>query len=73
MKTVSVSQFKANPSADLKLVAAGHSLLLLERKKPIAILRPVEPEDDEEAFGQKLIAMGIASAPKNALARPFEE
>lgn len=63
MKTVSVSQFKANPSAYFKLVVAGHSVLLFERKKPIAILRPVEPGDDEEAYRQKLIAMGIASAP----------
>lgn len=68
MKTVSVSQFKANPSTYLKLVAAGHSVLLLEYRKPIAILRPIEPADDEDAFRRKLVQLGIASAPKKAKA-----
>lgn len=43
MKTVSVTELKRNPSKYLRFTAAGLKVLILERKKPIAILEPVSP------------------------------
>lgn len=61
MKTISVTQLKANPSAYLKLLESGQSILLLERKTPIAILEPAAPEDDEDAFRKRLVELGIVA------------
>lgn len=60
MKTFSVRQFKACPSRYFAFVQAGLKVLLLSRKKPIAILEPVTPEDDEDAYVKKLVKLGIA-------------
>lgn len=64
MKTVSVTEFKRNPSKYLRFSAAGLKVLILEQKKPIAILEPVKPSDDEVAHLKRLIGLGLATAPK---------
>jgi antitoxin (DNA-binding transcriptional repressor) of toxin-antitoxin stability system len=60
LKSASVTEFKRNPSKYLRFTAAGLRVLILERKKPIAILEPTKPEDDEAAFLKRLIAKGLA-------------
>lgn len=61
MKTVSVSELKANLSAVLERVARGETVLVSSRGKRIARIAPLRRADagsDEEALA-RLEAMGI--------------
>lgn len=44
MKTISVSQFKAHLSAELKSVNAGQPILVLEHNRPVAQVLPYSAE-----------------------------
>lgn len=44
MKTISVSALKAHLSGQLKEVKAGARIVVLEHKRPIAVLSPYESE-----------------------------
>jgi prevent-host-death family protein len=64
MKTVKISELKANLSANLRLVSSGEEVLVCDRNRPIARIVPVvahNPEYSERT--ERLIAKGILSAP----------
>jgi prevent-host-death family protein len=48
VKTVTVGEAKNELSALLRLVRRGESVLILNRKRPVARLDPVSPATDEE-------------------------
>lgn len=67
MKTTSVTRLKNHLSAQLKEVAAGETILITDRSKPIATLQPLAHGgggDDVSA----LCAWGIVSPPQKPLA-----
>jgi len=43
----------------VRAVKAGREVVLTERGKPIAVVRPLEADDPDEAWLSKLEAMGI--------------
>jgi antitoxin (DNA-binding transcriptional repressor) of toxin-antitoxin stability system len=64
VKTATVTEFKANPSKYLRYAQAGLTVMLLERKKPVALLRPIEPEDEtDDDVRRRLTDLGIARPP----------
>lgn len=44
MKTISVSALKAHLSAELRKVKAGEQIIVLEHRRPVALLQPYEKE-----------------------------
>jgi antitoxin (DNA-binding transcriptional repressor) of toxin-antitoxin stability system len=44
MQTISVSQLKAHLSAELRKVKSGAHVVVLEHRRPVAVLRPYEAE-----------------------------
>lgn len=66
MKSTSISHLKNHLSAHLKEVMAGEPVMITDRRKPIAILRPWEAEEtDAELAG--LIHQGIVHPPAQKL------
>jgi antitoxin (DNA-binding transcriptional repressor) of toxin-antitoxin stability system len=47
MKTISISALKTHLSAELKKVRSGESLVVMDRKTPVAL---IEPWRDEHGF-----------------------
>ena len=52
MKTVTIGEAKNELSALLRLVRRGQSVLILNRKRPVARLEPVAPASDDERFAE---------------------
>lgn len=46
-------------SKAIRAVKAGKEVILTERGKPIAVIKPLEPKEDQEAIIQRLEAEGI--------------
>ncbi len=69
MKTVSVSELKANPSRYLRLVQRGGEVQILVRGKPIARLVGLAPggSGDWKARRQRLIGDGVLRGGKGKL------
>lgn len=67
MKTTSVTELKNTLSAHLKRVKAGESLLVTDRRKPVAILKSLESGQASERLSG-LIAAGVVMPP----ARPLD-
>ena len=44
METISVSALKAHLSAELRRVKAGEELVVVEHRRPVAVLRPYDVE-----------------------------
>lgn len=44
METISVSALKAHLSAELRRVKAGEELVVVEHRRPVAVLRPYDAE-----------------------------
>jgi prevent-host-death family protein len=44
METISVSALKAHLSAELKKVKTGTRITILEHKRPVAVISPIEEE-----------------------------
>ena len=44
MKTISVSDLKTHLSAELRQVKAGEEIVVLEHRRPVAIVRPYHGE-----------------------------
>jgi antitoxin (DNA-binding transcriptional repressor) of toxin-antitoxin stability system len=44
MKTISVSNLKTHLSAELKLVENGITLIVLDHKRPVATLSPIQSD-----------------------------
>ena len=60
MKTVKISELKANLSAHLRHVSAGEEVLVCDRNRPIARIVPVV-QPGLMTRRERLIAKGIAS------------
>ncbi len=74
-KSVAVSDLKAHLSAYLRTVKRGESLMVTERGKPIATLRPSEVADEELASlaAAGLVRLGTGVVPEEFWALPFPE
>lgn len=66
MKTTSVTLLKNNLSAQLKEVATGETILITDRRKPIASLQPLAHGDVANDLSG-LCTRGIVSPPQKAL------
>jgi len=62
MKTVNISDLKAQLSAHIQLVRHGEEVLVCDRNKPVARIVPCQPEGDSEQE-QRLIARGVLTPP----------
>ena len=66
MKTASVTDLKNNLSARLRGVVAGESLIVTDRRKPVAIFQPLSGSlNDNRLAG--LVAAGVVRPPKARL------
>ncbi len=77
MQTVGIKDLKNRLSAYLLLPKAGKNLLITERGKPVAVIRPVEPKDlgngeSVEENLAKLAKMGLIKLPSLKRIKPFE-
>jgi len=66
MKTTSVTLLKNNLSAQLKEVASGETILITDRRKPVASLQPLAHGALADDWSG-LSARGIVSPPKKSL------
>ncbi len=58
-------------SQAMKAVKAGKEVVLTERGKPIAVIKPLKPVEDEQAVIQRLEAEGfLRSGPKSGKPMP---
>ena len=58
-------------SKAIKAVKAGKEVVLTERGKPIAVIKPLKPIEDEQAIVDRLEAEGILrSGPKSGKPMP---
>jgi prevent-host-death family protein len=62
MRTVNISDLKAQLSAHIQLVRDGEEVLVCDRNTPVARIVPYRPEDHSKAE-QRLIARGILRPP----------
>lgn len=44
MRTISIAELKAHLSAELKKVQAGDPVTVLDHKRPVAVVAPLEPK-----------------------------
>jgi prevent-host-death family protein len=58
MKTVKISELKANLSAHLRRVSAGEEVVVCDRNRPIARIVPLESSEYSER-ALRLIAKGV--------------
>ncbi|MBN9690156.1 MAG: type II toxin-antitoxin system Phd/YefM family antitoxin [Verrucomicrobia bacterium] len=66
MKVASVTDLKNGLSAYLKEVVSGETVLVMDRKKPVAVFQPITSEYGDERLAG-LVASGIVSAPAGRL------
>jgi prevent-host-death family protein len=69
MKTVKISELKANLSANLRLVSSGEEVLVCDRNRPIARIVPFETSEYSERE-QRLIAKGVLRPPTRPPGEP---
>jgi len=62
MKTVKISELKAQLSAHINLVRDGEEVLIFDRNKPVARIVPVRLEDRSQQE-QRLVARGVLVPP----------
>jgi len=62
MRTVNISDLKAQLSAHIRLVREGEEVLVCDRNKPVARIVPVRLEDQSERE-QRLVARGVLTPP----------
>jgi prevent-host-death family protein len=62
MRTVNISDLKAQLSAHIQLVREGEEVLVCDRNKPVARIVPVRLEDQSERE-QRLVARGVLTPP----------
>lgn len=56
MESIGVRELRQNASKYLRRVAAGESITVTDRGKPVAVLRP--PPDDQMSARDELVAAG---------------
>ncbi|PZR73603.1 MAG: toxin-antitoxin (TA) system antitoxin [Chthoniobacterales bacterium] len=73
MTTVSVTEAKNNLSKLLKKVRHGESVLILDRKVPVARLEPLAPgsKEADEAHIDELVRLGWAKRGTKKLPKDF--
>jgi len=71
LKRVSIAVLKAHLSRYLTAVKAGEEVVVTERGKPVARLRPVEPADRRSAHIEALVRAGLARPPLRSLPVDF--
>ena len=72
MATVGARELKTRLGRYLKLVRAGATLIVTDRGRPVAELRPIEPaRDDEQAVLEELVALGVCSRATADALQPF--
>ena len=62
MRTVNISDLKAQLSAHIQLVRDGEEVLVCDRNKPVARIVPCRLEDRSEQE-QRLVARGVLTPP----------
>lgn len=62
MKTVKISELKAQLSAHIQIVRDGEEVLVCDRNKPVARIVPIRLEDRSQQE-QRLIARGVLTPP----------
>jgi prevent-host-death family protein len=62
MRTVNISDLKAQLSTHIQLVRVGEEVLVCDRNKPVARIVPVRLEDRPEQE-QRLVARGVLTPP----------
>jgi len=70
MKYVNIAELKDKLSAYLEHVARGEELLIINRKKPVARVTRVVPEDDEQEEWD-LVAEGKLQLPEKTLTAAY--
>jgi len=71
MKTVSVSQLKASLSEYLAKVKAGEEVLVMERRKPIAMLVPFDRPHEFPEYLLEMARQGRIRLPRKRLTDDF--
>ncbi len=69
MRTVNISDLKAQLSAHIQLVQDGEQVLVCDRNKPVARIVPCRLADHSEQE-QRLITRGVLTPPLNKRATP---
>ena len=69
MRTVNISDLKAQLSAHIQLVRDGEEVLVCDRNKPVARIVPCRLEGHSEQE-QRLVARGVLTLPLNKNKRP---
>jgi prevent-host-death family protein len=62
MRTVNISDLKAQLSAHIQLVKDGEEVLVCDRNKPVARIIPCHLQDHSEQ-AQRLVARGVLTPP----------
>ena len=62
MRTVNISDLKAQLSAHIQLVKDGEEVLVCDRNKPVARIIPCHLQDHSE-HEQRLVARGVLTPP----------
>jgi len=70
MEKVTISQLKDRLSAYLRKVRAGHSLLILDREQPVAVLEPVSADKAPDDKLARLERAGLLRRSKTG--RPLD-
>ena len=73
-KTVGIRELKTRLGTYLRLVREGATLIVTDRGRPIAELRPLSPSagKDLDAVMKDMIALGVVSLPSNEPLLPFD-
>jgi antitoxin (DNA-binding transcriptional repressor) of toxin-antitoxin stability system len=66
MKIASVTELKNGLSAYLKEVVSGETVLVMDRKRPVAVFQPIGSDHGDERLAG-LVASGIVSPPAGRL------
>ncbi|MEX2578110.1 MAG: type II toxin-antitoxin system Phd/YefM family antitoxin [Verrucomicrobiales bacterium] len=66
MKTTSVTDLKNHLSARLKQVVGGESLLVTDRRKPVAIFQPLRGQSSDRRL-EGLMAAGLVAPARERL------
>lgn len=74
MRSVNISDLKAQLSAHIQLVLEGEEVLVCDRNKPVARIVPIRLEDRSEQE-QRLVARGVLMPPlkKRPVSRSWPE
>jgi len=69
MVTATISQLKNSLGTYLKQVRAGERVMILDRRKPVAVLEPIRGDDQPDARLERLERAGIVRPSRHPDAR----